>query len=141
MNYELQMIVLPVADPDRSKSFYEQCGFHLDVDHQASDAFRVIQLTPPGSACSVSFGTGIATREPGSVEGLHLVVTDIEAAHAELTGRGIEVGPVRHMTPNGWKEGVDPDHQSYNSFADFSDPDGNGWVLQEVGHAGSVADQ
>lgn len=134
MEYRLEAIVLSVSDPDRSKAFYEQCGFHLDVDHQAGDEFRVIQFTPPGSACSVTFGVGIGSRDPGSAEGLHLVVTDIAAAHADLTGRGVHVEPIRHMTPEGWQDGPDPQHQNYNSFAAFADPDGNGWLLQEVGH-------
>ena len=133
MHFKLELVLIGVADPDRAKAFYEeQAGFTLDVDHRAGDAFRVIQLTPPGSACSVAFGVGITTAEPGAVRGLHLVVPDIEAARAELSGRGVGVSEIRHMTPEGWKEGVDPAHTAYNSFADFADPDGNTWVLQEV---------
>jgi len=132
MDFKLEVVLLPVTDVDRSKEFYsEKCGFNLDVDHRASDEFRVVQLTPPGSSCSVTFGIGITTRAPGSVEGLHLVVTDIDAARAELVGRGLEVSPVRHMTPSGWVDGADPGHAPFNSFADFADPDGNTWVLQE----------
>jgi catechol 2,3-dioxygenase-like lactoylglutathione lyase family enzyme len=139
MDYKLEMVLLPVADVDRAKAFYEQTGFTLDVDHQPSDEFRVVQFTPPGSACSVSFGIGMATTAPGSVQGLHLVVTDIEQAREELVGRGIDVSEVRHMTPEGWKPGADPAHARYNSFADFADPDGNTWVLQEVGHPSEPA--
>ena len=136
MDYKLEMVLLPVADVDRAKAFYQQAGFTLDVDHQPSDDFRVVQFTPPGSACSVSFGIGMATTAPGSVQGLHLVVTDIVKAREELVGRGIDVSEIRHMTPEGWKPGADPEHARYNSFADFADPDGNTWVLQEVGYEG-----
>ena len=134
MDYKLEMVLLPVADVDRAKAFYQQAGFNLDVDHQPSDEFRVVQFTPPGSACSVAFGIGMATNEPGSVQGLHLVVTDIEKARDCLVGCGLEVSEIRHMSPEGWKPGVDPEHARYNSFADFADPDGNSWVLQEVGY-------
>jgi len=134
MDYRLELVLLPVSDVDRAKAFYEALGFHLDVDHHASEDFRVIQFTPPGSACSIAFGIGISQADPGSVHGLHLVVNDITAAHAELTERGAEVSDIRHMTPEGWKRGVDPDHVKYNSFADLTDPDGNTWVLQEVDH-------
>ena len=94
----------------------------------------MIQCTPPGSACSIAFGRGITDAEPGSIKGLHLVVTDIEAARAELAGRGVEVSDIRYMNEGTWTPGVDPEHRDYNSFADFADPDGNTWVLQEVGH-------
>lgn len=132
MDYKLELILLPVSDVDRAKAFYAALGFHLDVDHQMSDEFRVVQFTPPGSACSVSFGVGITDSSPGSVRGLHLVVEDIAIARYELTKRGVEVSQIRHMTPDGWKDGVDPKRAKFNSFADFTDPDGNGWVLQEV---------
>jgi catechol 2,3-dioxygenase-like lactoylglutathione lyase family enzyme len=129
----LELVLLPVSDVDRAKAFYtEQLGFSLDVDHQPSDEFRVVQLTPPGSACSIAIGVGITSAEPGSYRGTHLVVSDIQAVRAELVGRGLEVGEIRHMTPEGWADGVDPEHADYNSFADFADPDGNTWVLQEV---------
>ncbi len=132
MDFKLELVLLPVTDVDRAKQFYvETCGFTLDVDHQPNDAFRVVQVTPPGSACSVTFGIGITEATPGSYRGTHLVVTDIEAARAELVGRGVDVGEIRHMTPEGWQPGPDPEHSDYNSFADFSDPDGNTWVLQE----------
>ena len=130
---KLELVLLPVADVDRAKAFYvEQLGFSLDVDHQPSEEFRVVQMTPPGSACSITIGSGITDAEPGSYRGTHLVVTDLEAARAELVGRGVEVSEIRHMTPEGWQPGADPEHARYNSFADFADPDGNTWVLQEV---------
>jgi catechol 2,3-dioxygenase-like lactoylglutathione lyase family enzyme len=136
MDFKLELVLIGVADPDRAKAFYEeQTGFKLDVDHAAGDSFRVIQFTPPGSACSIAFGVGVTSTEPGATKGLHLVVTDIEAARAELTGRGVEVSEIRHMTAEGWKPGADAAHADYNSFADFPDPDGNVWVLQEVGHS------
>ena len=130
---KLELVLLPVADVDRAKAFYvEQLGFSLDVDHQPSEEFRVVQMTPPGSACSITIGIGITDAEPGSYRGTHLVVTDLEAARAELVGRGVEVSEIRHMTPEGWQPGADPEHARYNSFADFADHDGNTWVLQEV---------
>jgi catechol 2,3-dioxygenase-like lactoylglutathione lyase family enzyme len=136
VEYRLELVLLPVTDVDRAKTFYtEQCGFHCDVDHQPSEAFRIVQCTPPGSACSVAFGIGLVDGvPPGSVRGLHLVVADITAAREELVGRGVEVSDVRHMTESGWQPGADPAHRRYNSFADFADPDGNAWALQEVGH-------
>jgi catechol 2,3-dioxygenase-like lactoylglutathione lyase family enzyme len=133
VDYKLELVLVPVSDVDRAKEFYsEQLGFHLDVDHRPSEEFRVVQLMPPGSACSVTIGVGITSAKPGSYRGTHLVVTDIEAARAELVGRGVEVGEIRHMTPQGWAPGADPEHADYGSFADFADPDGNTWVLQEV---------
>lgn len=135
MDYRLELVLLPVTDVDAAKAFYaERLGFAVHVDHRAGDDFRVVQLDPPGSACSIAFGVGITDARPGSVRGLHLVVADIEAAHVELTGRGVPVSDVRHMTPDGWQPGADPGHTDYNSFADFADPDGNTWVLQEKGH-------
>jgi predicted enzyme related to lactoylglutathione lyase len=135
MDWKIQVIPLPVTDVDRAKEFYiDRAGFTLDVDHRAGDNFRVVQFTPPGSTCSIMVGVGITDGTPGSVRGVHIVVADIEAAHAELVGRGVEVTAVRHMTPNGWADGVDPEHADYNSFADFADPDGNTFVLQEFGH-------
>jgi catechol 2,3-dioxygenase-like lactoylglutathione lyase family enzyme len=133
MDFKLELVLIPVSDVDRAKAFYvEQCGFTLDVDHQPNDEFRVVQITPPGSACSLTIGIGITSAPPGSYRGTHLVVTDIEAARAELTGRGVEVSEIRHMTPTGWQSGADPGRARYNSFADFADPDGNTWLLQEV---------
>ena len=132
MDFKLELVLIPVSDIDRAKDFYvENAGFNLDVDHQPNEAFRVVQMTPPGSECSITIGKGITDAEPGSYRGTHLVVTDIEAARAELVGRGVDVSDIRHMTPEGWKPGPDPEHTDYNSFADFKDPDGNTWVLQE----------
>ena len=136
MDLKLELILLPVTDVDRSKQFYqENMGFVLDVDHQPNEDFRVVQFTPPGSACSITFGKGIVGTTPGSVRGLHLVVTDIEAARDELIGRGVEVGEIRHMGSSGWEQGRDPNRARYNSFADIADPDGNTWLLQEVPEA------
>ena len=138
MDMKLELVLLPVSDVDRAKAFYtESVGFVLDVDHQPSDEFRVVQMTPPGSACSVTVGIGLTDAAPGSYKGTHLVVADIEAARDELVGRGVDVSEIRHMGPSGWADGVDPEHTDYASFADFRDPDGNTWVLQEVGHAAS----
>jgi catechol 2,3-dioxygenase-like lactoylglutathione lyase family enzyme len=132
MNFRLELVLLPVTDIDRAKAFYaEKAGFNLDVDHDAGD-FRVVQLTPPGSACSISFGKGISDAAPGSVKGLHLVVDDIVGARDELVGRGVEVAEIFHFEQGARKPGVDPEHARYNSFSDFSDPDGNTWVLQEA---------
>jgi catechol 2,3-dioxygenase-like lactoylglutathione lyase family enzyme len=135
MDMKLELVLIPVSDVDRAKEFYtEKLGFSLDVDHQPSDEFRVVQLTPPGSACSITIGVGITTAEPGSYRGTHLVVYDIDAARAALVARGVEVGEVRHFDreKGEWQAGSDPDHGDYASFADFADPDGNTWLLQEV---------
>ncbi len=133
MDWKLELVLIPVSDVNRAKSFYvETVGFGLDVDHEAGDEFRVVQMTPPGSACSITVGKGITDAPPGSVRGTHLIVSDIEAARAELVERGVEVSDIRHMTESGWMPGPDPEHRDYGSFADFSDPDGNSWVLQEV---------
>jgi catechol 2,3-dioxygenase-like lactoylglutathione lyase family enzyme len=132
MDFKLELVLIPVSDVDRAKDFYvEKCGFNLDVDHQPNEEFRVVQITPPGSACSLTIGIGITDAATGSYRGTHLVVSDIEAARAELVGRGVDVSEIRHMGPNGWEPGPDPQHSDYNSFADFKDPDGNSWVLQE----------
>ncbi|HEY5990426.1 MAG TPA: VOC family protein [Streptosporangiaceae bacterium] len=133
MEYKVELVLLPVSDVDRAKAFYtEQAGFDLLVDTKVGEEMRVVQVTPPGSACSIGFGTGLLQTPPGTVQGVHLVVPDIVAAREELTGRGIKVSEVRHMDSGAWRPGPDPQHRSYMSFADFSDPDGNGWVLQEV---------
>jgi len=135
MDFKLEVVLIPVSDVDRAKDFYvNKCGFTLDVDHQPNDDFRVVQITPPGSACSLTIGKGLSDAPAGSYRGTHLVVTDIEAARAELMNRGVEVSDIRHMGSNGWQPGVDPAHTDYGSFADFRDPDGNSWVLQEVKH-------
>jgi catechol 2,3-dioxygenase-like lactoylglutathione lyase family enzyme len=136
MEMKLELVILPVTDVDRAKAFYaERLGFAVDVDHKAGESFRVVQLTPPGSACSIAVGVGITDAEPGSVRGLHLVVTDIVATREALFARGVEVGAVRHMGPTGWQDGPHPERSDYNSFAQLADPDGNSWLLQERGHA------
>jgi catechol 2,3-dioxygenase-like lactoylglutathione lyase family enzyme len=132
MDMALELVVLPVSDVDRAKAFYEKAGFRLDVDHRAGEQFRVVQLTPPGSACSITIGTGVTDAEPGSIKGLHLVVADIEAALAELAGLGVEVSEPFHFGPEGQTPGLDHERRDYGSYAAFSDPDGNGWLLQEV---------
>jgi catechol 2,3-dioxygenase-like lactoylglutathione lyase family enzyme len=133
VDLKLELVLVPVTDVDRAKAFYtEKAGFNLDVDSEPSEGFRVVQLTPPGSACSITIGTGLTDAAPGSVRGLHLVVSDILAARAELTGRGLEVSEVRHFESGRWLPGPDPQRRKYNSFADFSDPDGNTWILQEA---------
>ena len=134
MDYKLELVLIPVSDVDRAKTFYtEKVGFNLDVDHRAGDEFRVVQMTPPGSACSIAIGIGMSMAAPGSIRGTHLVVTDIEAARAELLERGVDVSEVRHLESGQWVPGPDPERRDYASFADFSDPDDNSWVLQEVG--------
>jgi predicted enzyme related to lactoylglutathione lyase len=132
VDFKLEMIVLPVSDVDRAKEFYEKAGFNLDVDHQPNENFRVVQLTPRGSACSITIGKGITNAAPGSAQGLHLVVTDIEAARAELVGRGVDVSEPFHFGPGGQEPGPDPERQDYGPFASFTDPDDNSWLLHEV---------
>ncbi len=135
MEYKLELVVVPVSDVDRAKDFYiKQMGFTLDVDHRAGDAFRVVQLTPPGSACSITIGTGITQVAPGIYQGLHLVVTDIEAARVELVDRGVDVSEPFHFGPEGQTTGVSPERTDYGTFMSLSDPDGNGWLIQEVRH-------
>jgi catechol 2,3-dioxygenase-like lactoylglutathione lyase family enzyme len=133
MDLKLELVLIPVSDVDRAKTFYvEKAGFNLDVDHRASEEFRVVQMTPPGSACSITIGVGLTDAAPGSYRGTHLVVTDIEAARAELVERGVDVSEIRHMGSGGWEPGPDPERRDYGSYADFTDPDGNTWVLQEA---------
>ncbi|CAL9623511.1 VOC family protein [Streptomyces pilosus] len=151
MDLKLEVIVLPVSDVDRAKAFYEALGFRLDLDRPVSEKWRAVHFTPPRSECSVMFGTGLTAAEPGSAQGLYLVVSDIEEARADLVGRGIDVSEVFHdaggiiyhgheagdvVHDGGQKQerlaGPHPERASYGSFATFSDPDGNGWVLQEV---------
>jgi catechol 2,3-dioxygenase-like lactoylglutathione lyase family enzyme len=135
VDMKLELILLPVTEVDRAKAFYvDKAGFTLDVDHQPSDDFRVVQLTPPGSACSITIGLGLTTASPGSIKGIHLVVTDIEAARAELVERGVEVSEIRHLEDGQWQRGAHPERRDYESFAEFNDPDGNTWTLQERGH-------
>jgi catechol 2,3-dioxygenase-like lactoylglutathione lyase family enzyme len=139
VDYALEVIAIPVTDVDRAKDFYvSQAGFALDVDYTPNPDFRVVQLTPPGSSCSIQVGVGITTAAPGSLRDLCLVVTDLEQACRELAERGVEVGEIRHKASvAGWQgdftPGIDPSRRDYASFADFQDPDGNTWVLQERG--------
>ena len=120
MDWKLELVAVPVSDVDRAIGFYaDQVGFHLDHDHRVSDTLRFVQLTPPGSACSIALGTGISSKEPGSVGGLQIVVADVAAARAELVGRGVEVSEVQEFP--------------WGRFVFFNDPDGNGWALQELG--------
>jgi catechol 2,3-dioxygenase-like lactoylglutathione lyase family enzyme len=136
MDLRLELVVIPVTDVDRAKSFYvENAGFTLDVDTSFGDDFRVVQMTPPGSACSIGIGKGITEATPGSVQGLFLVVSDILSSRAELLERGVDIKEVRHLEEGAWVPGPDPQRSDYASFADFSDPDGNNWVLQEVGRS------
>src|SRR5262245_18299248 len=114
MDYKLELVLVPVSDVDRAKDFYvQQCGFTLDVDHRPNDDFRVVQITPPVSACSLTIGKGLTIAEPGTCKGTHLVVNDIESARAELMSRGVAVGDIRHMTVQGWQPGSDPAHTDY----------------------------
>jgi catechol 2,3-dioxygenase-like lactoylglutathione lyase family enzyme len=137
---KLEVVVLPVADVDRAKGFYETLGWRLDADFVAADGLRVVQLTPPGSEAAVIFGDRITAATPGSIEGLQLTVFDIDAARADLVDRGVDVSDVfhdaggifHHAGTEGRASGPAPDHADYGSFASFSDPDGNGWLLQEI---------
>jgi catechol 2,3-dioxygenase-like lactoylglutathione lyase family enzyme len=140
VDMKLEVVVIPVSDVDRAKEFYVGLGWRLDVDIEKDDQFRVVHLTPPGSQCSILFGKGVTTEEPGSVQGLHLIVSDIDEARAALVERGIDVSEVfhdagglfHHAGEEGRVSGPHPARRSYGSFASFSDPDGNGWVFQEV---------
>jgi catechol 2,3-dioxygenase-like lactoylglutathione lyase family enzyme len=135
VDFKLELVVVPVSDVDRAKEFYtDRAGFTLDVDHRAGESFRVVQLTPPGSACSITIGTGLTSATPGSYQGLHLVVTDIEAARAELVERGAEVSEPFHFGAEGQTAGLHPERADYGTYLSFSDPDGNGWLVQEVKH-------
>ena len=137
---KLEVVVIPVADVDRSKDFYKTLGWRFDADFPGENGFRVVQFTPPGSQASIIFGKGVSLAEPGSVQGLYLIVYDIEAARAELVERGVEVsgifhdigGIFHHAGTEGRVPGPDPKRGDYASYASFSDPDGNGWILQEV---------
>jgi len=134
VDMKLEVVVIPVSDVDRAKRFYDGLGWRLDADFVVGDAFRVVQFTPPGSPSSIHFGTGLTSAAPGSANGLYLVVSDIEAARAELIGRGVDVGDIFHRAGPGKPpaSGRDPERRSYRSYATFGDPDGNGWLLQEV---------
>jgi len=142
---KLEVIVIPVSDVDRAKEFYGRLGWRLDADFASGEDFRVIQFTPPGSGCSIIFGKNVTAAAPGSAQGLYLIVSDIEAAREELVSRGVKVGEVFHGAGNVYAgtdepylfgrkrvSGPDPEHGSYRSFASFHDPDGNGWLFQEI---------
>ena len=140
MDAKLEVVTLSVRDVDRACTFYtRQAGFTLDVDYHPTGGFRVVQLTPPGSDCSIQIGVGLTEASPGSARATYLAVTDIEAAHRELTARGVTVSGIRHKTPidswtGDWAPGPDPGRRDYASVAEFADPDGNTWVLQEIGY-------
>ncbi len=137
--FRLEVVVLPVSDVDRAKEFYERLGWKLDADIAPSEDFRVVQLTPPGSGCSIQFGTNVTSLTPGSLQSLYLVVLDITAAREELISRGVEVSEEFHEGAPGGRfhaagraDGPAAEHSTYGTFASFSDPDGNGWLLQEI---------
>jgi predicted enzyme related to lactoylglutathione lyase len=132
VDWKLALVVVPVSDVDRAKAFYsEQAGFTVDVDHRAGEDFRVVQLSPPGSACSIALMRN--TEAPGSLQGLHLVVSDLDAARAELVDRGVDVSEMFHFGEGGQLPGPHPERSDYGSFLSFADPDGNGWLVQEAG--------
>jgi catechol 2,3-dioxygenase-like lactoylglutathione lyase family enzyme len=145
LDTKLEIVVIPVSDVNRAKAFYGKLGWRLDADYDNGDDFRVIQFTPPGSGCSVIFGRNVTAAVPGSVQGLYLIVSDIEAARADLVARGVDASEVFHDADGVYAgtdqpylfgrlrvAGRDPDQRSYRSFGSFSDPDGNGWLLQEI---------
>ncbi|MBA3800595.1 MAG: VOC family protein [Geodermatophilaceae bacterium] len=132
MNFRIEAITLPVDDVDRAKAFYQRAGWNLDVDTEPAPGIRVVQLTPTGSGCSITFGTGMPQSKPGSYVNTYLVVSDIEAAYLELKDRGIPVSDIFHWSEKGQTPGTDPNRGDYGSYATFADPDGNLWLLQEV---------
>ena len=134
IDMKLEAVIISVSDADRAKRFYGGLGWRLDADFVVGDAFRVVQFTPPGSPCSIHFGKGLTTAAPGSAKGLYLVVSDIEAARAELVARGVDASEVFHRAGPGQPaiSGRHPEGRSYSSYASFSDPDGNSWLLQEI---------
>jgi catechol 2,3-dioxygenase-like lactoylglutathione lyase family enzyme len=134
VDMKLEVVVIPVSDVDRAKRFYSNLGWRLDADFVVGDEFRVVQFTPPGSPCSIHFGIGLTSAVPASAQGLYLVVSDIEAARAELVDRGVDVSEIFHRASPGKPplSGPEPTRRSYASFASFSDPDGNKWLLQEI---------
>jgi catechol 2,3-dioxygenase-like lactoylglutathione lyase family enzyme len=140
LTLSVEVITLPVSDVNRALRFYvDQAGFVLDVDYAPNDSFRVVQLTPPGSSCSIQIGKGLTDAPAGSIRSVYLVVADLEAARSRLLERGVDVSEIRHKVPigawdGGFAPGLDPARGDYASFANFSDPDGNSWVLQERGY-------
>ncbi|MEU4800846.1 glyoxalase superfamily protein [Actinosynnema sp. NPDC023587] len=134
MDWKLEVVIVPVTDVDRAKEFYaDKLGFRVDTDHRAGDAFRVVQVTPPGSACSIVFGKGMGEGEPGSVKGNQFVVADIEAAAAHLDANGVQHSGIQHFEQGVMAPGLDPQLADYGSFIFFQDPDGNTWAVQHVG--------
>jgi catechol 2,3-dioxygenase-like lactoylglutathione lyase family enzyme len=139
-NFSVEVITLPVSNVDRALRFYvDRVGFALDIDYSPNNIFRVVQLTPPGSSCSIQIGNDLTDAPAGSLRGIYLVVSDIDATRRLLLERGVQVGEIRHKTPpgawdGGFAPGLDPARRDYGSFANFSDPDGNSWVLQERGY-------
>ena len=149
MEMKLEVVLVPVSDVDRAKAFYESLGWRMDIDYVGEEpGFRVVQFTPPGSECSIIIGEGITAAEPGSYEGLQLTVFDIEAARSDLVGRGVEVSEIfhdaggifHHAGTTSRVSGAAPEHADYGSFASFNDPDGNGWLLQEIRTRARVGD-
>jgi len=146
MNLKFEVVIIPVSDVDRAKKFYaEALGFRVDVDHRAAtyetalgfryrgaESYRIVQLTPPGSECSIQFGQGLTRATPGTYQGMYLITSDIEATRAELVARGVEVSEPFHFGPQGQTPGLHPTRADYSTFASFKDPDGNGWLIQEV---------
>jgi catechol 2,3-dioxygenase-like lactoylglutathione lyase family enzyme len=145
VDMKLEVIVIPVSDVDRAKEFYRKLGWRLDADFGSGEDFRILQFTPPGSGCSIIFGKNVTAAAPGSAQGLYLIVSDIESARTELLGRGVEISEVFHDASGVYvgpdepylfgrqrASGRDPEHRSYRSFASFHDPDGNGWLFQEI---------
>jgi catechol 2,3-dioxygenase-like lactoylglutathione lyase family enzyme len=145
VDLKFEIVVIPVSDVDRAKDFYARLGWRLDADYDSGKDFRVIQFTPPGSGCSIIFGKNVTPAAPGTSKGMYLIVSDLEAARKELLGRGVDVSDVFHAAAGAFTGkdepylfgsirvgGPDPEHRSYRSFASFSDPDGNGWLLQEI---------
>jgi catechol 2,3-dioxygenase-like lactoylglutathione lyase family enzyme len=146
MDLRLEVVVIPVSDVDRAKAFYEKAlGWRVDIDYSAegyetavgyrlrgAESYRIVQLTPPGSPSSILLGSGITRMSPGALQGMQLVTSDLEATRAELVGRGVDVGEFFHFGANGQTPGLDPERTSYNSYMPLRDPDGNGWLLQEI---------
>ncbi|HZM79073.1 MAG TPA: VOC family protein [Candidatus Limnocylindrales bacterium] len=133
MNWTLEVVVVPVSDVDRSKEFYEtKLGFHVDHDTKISDEMRIVQLTPPGSGCSVVLSKGMTPMAPGSLHGVQLVVNDVRRAHKELASRGVEISEVRYAGPGGFRPATGEDDLNNNGFVFFEDPDGNGWAVQQI---------
>jgi catechol 2,3-dioxygenase-like lactoylglutathione lyase family enzyme len=137
MDFKLEVVTLPVSDVDRAVDFYTKVGFDLDVDYHPASDFRVVQMTPRGSASSIQFGVGLTDADPGTARATYLVVSNVELAYRELTDRGVELNPLRHKEPvgqwhGGMADGIDPDRRNYATFTELADPDGNTWVIQEI---------